>query len=202
MGYWLSQPPVVFLQVDSLLGVRAVGHRPVAEFVLVGRDAKDIGGQDLRGLAHVAVDLVHPLRPVLMTRLEALELAQHQGDAVDQQDRVRPDFLDAGDDVLVGDGEVVEVLPVGVEGEEIDRDRRLARLQHHRDAVAEQVEGGAVGLQRVRVADGAGRAMTARRAWSSVLTAGLIFLRAGISKASTSGSFSGRSKSSMAPGGR
>ena len=139
------------MPLDVVLARVVEEHRAVAELVLVGRHAEDVRRQHQRRLPLVAVELVHGLAPVLAARDVALVLGDHERDAVDQQHRVLAALLHALHAVLVGRGEVVQVLPGGIELDEVHGLRVFARSERDLGAVAQQVEGLAIGREPVRV---------------------------------------------------
>ena len=137
-------PPRVQVPLDVVLARVVEQHGAVAELLLVGRHAEDVRGEHRRRLALVAVELVHRLAPVLGAREVALVLGDDERNSIHQQYHVLAALLHTLDAVLVGGGEVVQPLPVRLEGDEVDSRRVLARLEHDPSTIPEQVEGLAV----------------------------------------------------------
>ena len=143
--------PLVEVAVDILLARIVKQHRPVTKLLLVGGHAEDVGGQHRGRLALVAVELVHRLAPVVAASHVALVLGDHEGDAVDQQHRVVAALLDALHAILIGRGEVVQMLTLRLECDELHGPGVLAGTEHDPGAVAQQVERRAVGGKPVRL---------------------------------------------------
>ena len=143
--------PLVEVAVDILSTRIVEQHRSVSELVLVDRHAEDVGGQHQWRLALVAVKLAHRLAPVLAAGHVALVLGDHEGNAVDQQHRIVAALQVALDTILIGGGEVVQILTLRLEGHELHGSRVLARTDHDLGAVAQQIKRRAVGGEPVRL---------------------------------------------------
>jgi hypothetical protein len=153
---------VVPLKVNVLLGIDPERYRAIAELKLIRRDREHIRNQERSGFLLVTVNLVDAFDPIVAATDDALEFGDDQRNPVDQKHRVGLAGVGAPDSVLVGDGEVVEVLLGESELDESDRGRRLARLQDKGDPIAEGIEGAPVGVQGIgrghdRPQDGDGR---------------------------------------------
>ncbi len=146
------RPPAIEVLGDVVLAGVVEQHGAVAEFLLVRRHAKHVGGQQQRRLTLVAVQLLDGFSPVFATGEIAFVFGDDQRDAVDQQHRVGAALSRTLHPVLMGGGEVVEVLLGGVEFEEAHGFGRFTGRQDHGCAVAQQVESCAVGGELIRLA--------------------------------------------------
>jgi len=114
---------LVPLKVNVLLGIDPERYRAIAELKLIRRDREHIRNQERSGFLLVTVNLVDAFDPIVAATDDALEFGDDQRNPVDQKHRVGLAGVGAPDSVLVGDGEVVEVLLGESELDESDRGR-------------------------------------------------------------------------------